>query len=144
MLWVGRRTYKTLNKYGIYTIGDIASAHPSFMRKMLGKNGFDLWLYANGADTSPVSHKDARTIPQSIGRGITCVESLVNEDEVSRVINQLCTNVSNNLRREGLLATGIQLTVKNSGSYRSSVLIVFAVSRRQCKGAFRCSLPYFS
>lgn len=113
MLWVGRRTYKTLNKYGIYTIGDIASAHPSFMRKMLGKNGFDLWLYANGADTSPVSHKDARTIPQSIGRGITCVESLVNEDEVSRVINQLCTNVSNNLRREGLLATGIQLTVKN-------------------------------
>lgn len=113
MLWVGRQTYKTLLKYGIATIGDIASSHPSFMRKLLGKNGFDLWLYANGRDCSPVSHKDERIIPQSVGRGTTCVESLVNEEEVTRVITELSENVSKALRREGLLATGLSLTVKN-------------------------------
>lgn len=113
MLWVGRRTYNTLNKYGIYTIGELAASHPSFMRKILGKNGFDLWLYANGMDNSPVAHKDARTIPQSVSRGITCVESLACEEEVARVINELSASVGKNLRREGLLALGVQLSIKN-------------------------------
>lgn len=113
MLWVGGRTYKALQKYGISSIGDIAAVHPSFMRKILGKNGFDLWLYANGKDMSPVAHKDERTIPQSIGRGITCVENLNNEDETERVINELCTSVSKRLHREGLLAAGMQLAVKD-------------------------------
>ncbi len=113
LLWVGKSTYKTLQKYGINTIGDIAAAHPSFMRKMLGKNGFDLWLYANGRDMSPVSHKDTVITAQSVSRGITCVESLVSNDEVIRVITELCTSVSKSLRKKHLLAAGVQLSLKN-------------------------------
>lgn len=112
LLWVGRRTYKTLQKYGINTIGDIASTHPSFLRKILGKNGFDLWLYANGEDRSPVSHKDMKITAKSVGRGITCVESLGCIQEAERVIAELCTKVSGNLRREHLIAAALQLSVK--------------------------------
>ena len=112
MIFVGRRTFKTLQKYGIITIGDIATTQPEFMRKILGKNGFDLWLYANGLDFSPVSHIDSKPIPQSISRGITCMESLVSVYEVERVIAELSVKVSKNLRLEHLLATGIQLAIK--------------------------------
>lgn len=112
LLWVGRRTYKSLQKYGINTIGDIASTHPSFLRKLLGKNGFDLWLYANGEDNSPVSHKDMKITAKSVGRGITCVESLVCVSETERVIAELSAKVSENLRREHLVAAGVQLSVK--------------------------------
>lgn len=112
MIFVGRRTFKTLQKYGIITIGDIATTQPEFMRKILGKNGFDLWLYANGLDFSPVSHIDSKPIPQSISRGITCMESLVSVYEVERVIAELSAKVSKNLRQEHLLATSVQLAIK--------------------------------
>lgn len=113
LLFVGRRTTKTLKKYGIQTIGDIALSQGEFMRKILGKNGFDLWLYANGMDTSPVSHMDSKPIMKSVSRGITCVESLLSVYEVERVIAELSISVSKGLRREHLLATGIQVAVKD-------------------------------
>ncbi len=112
MIFVGRKTFQTLKKYGIYTIGDIAHTETNFLKKILGKNGVDLWAYANGFDLSPVSHIDGKPIPQSISRGITCMEYLVTVDEVVRVITELSVKVSKNLRREKLFATGIQIAVK--------------------------------
>ena len=112
MIFVGRRTFKTLQKYGIITIGDIARTQPDFLKKILGKNGFDLWAYANGLDFSQVSHIDNKPIPQSISRGITCMESLLSTYEAERVIAELSVKVSKNLRREHLLATGVQLAIK--------------------------------
>ncbi|MBE6804193.1 MAG: DNA polymerase IV [Ruminococcaceae bacterium] len=112
MIFVGRRTFKTLQKYGIITIGDIARTQPDFLKKILGKNGFDLWAYANGLDFSPVSHIDSKPIPQSISRGITCMESLLSVYEAERVVAELSVKVSKNLRRERLLATGVQLAIK--------------------------------
>ncbi len=112
LLFVGRRTAKALEKYGIKTIGDIALSHSDFMRKILGKNGFDLWIYANGMDSSPVSHIDAKPAIKSLSRGITCVESLFSVYEVERVLAELCLSVSKGLRREQLLAMGIQVAVK--------------------------------
>ena len=112
MIFVGRRTFKTLQKYGIITIGDIARTQPDFLKKILGKNGFDLWAFANGLDFSPVSHIDSKPIPQSISRGITCMESLLSVYEAERVVAELSVKVSKNLRREHLLATGVQLAIK--------------------------------
>lgn len=112
LLFVGRRTTKALEKYGIKTIGDIALSQGSFMKKILGKNGYDLWIYANGMDTSPVSHIDSKPVMKSVSRGITCVESLLSVYEAERVIAELCISVSKGLRREHLLATGVQVAVK--------------------------------
>lgn len=113
MIFVGRRTFAILQKYGINTIGDIAETQPSFLRKILGKNGFDLWIYANGLDASPVSHIDSKPVPQSVSRGITCMESLVSVNEAERVIAELSAKVAKNLRQEHLLATGVQLAIKD-------------------------------
>ena len=113
MIFVGRRTFQTLQKYGIRTIGDIANSETDFLKKLLGKNGVDLWIYANGYDNSPVSHIDTKPVPQSTGRGITCMESLVSVYEASRVIAELSAKISKSLRQEHLLATGVQLSVKD-------------------------------
>ncbi len=112
LLFVGKRTNKTLEKYGIRTIGDIANCDSEFMRKILGKNGYDLWIYANGLDNSPVSHMNTRPLIKSVSRGITCVESLLSVYEVARVMSELAVSVSKELRREGLCAQGVQVAVK--------------------------------
>ena len=113
LLFVGRRTTKILEKYGIHTIGDIALMNPYFFKKILGKNGVDLWLYANGMDNSSVLHIDSKITIKSVSRGITCVESLVSIEETQRVIAELSINVSRELRNEQLLATGVQLAIKD-------------------------------
>lgn len=113
LFYVGRKTTKALQKYGIYTIGDIAVTDVSLMRQILGKNGVDLWIYANGMDKSPVSHINSKITVQSVSRGITCMESLVTTEEAERVISELSSCVSKSLRQEHLLASGVQLAIKN-------------------------------
>lgn len=127
MLFVGRNTSANLQKNGIKTIGDIALSTPNFMRRLLGKNGYDLWLYANGLDTSPVSHVDSKVIPQSVSRGITCVDSLKSINEALRVIAELSMQVSKALHQEHLLAKGVQIAIRNDNlvvqQYSSNLII---------------------
>lgn len=54
LLYVGRATKAKLDRYGIYTIGQLAGASPDFLTMLLGKNGNMLWRFANGLDTSRV------------------------------------------------------------------------------------------
>lgn len=56
LLYVGRSTKNTLDKFGIRTIGEIAMADKEVLGKNMGKNGYQLWDYANGLDTSKVSN----------------------------------------------------------------------------------------
>lgn len=50
LLYVGRSTNRTLSKYGIHTIGDLACTDPDFLLKTLGKMGLVIHSFANGWD----------------------------------------------------------------------------------------------
>ena len=50
LMGVGRQTLKTLNSMYIKTIGDLAKESPEKLQKVLGKNGYQLWEYANGCE----------------------------------------------------------------------------------------------
>ena len=64
LLLVGPSTEKTLRRYGLHTIGDIARMEPGVMRSLLGRMGETLWVYANGLDDSPVQRVDAQEEPK--------------------------------------------------------------------------------
>ena len=98
LIYCGRATEKKLGSYGIRTIGDLAHADPSFLKRLLGVNGIALWRYANGEDTSNVMHKEFVSPIKSVGHGITCVVDLINEEEVWRVMLELCQDIGHRLR----------------------------------------------
>ena len=114
LIYVGRATKRKLAVYGIHTIGDIASASPEFLKRILGVNGVSLWTYASGSDTARVMHTDFEVPIKSIGHGITCVEDLVNADEVFLVMLQLAQDVGHKLRENDFLARGVEITVKDN------------------------------
>ncbi len=114
MLGVGPNTAKTLSKYCINTIGDIASADKNFLIKKLGKTGECIWAYANGFDNSPVHHVDYHAPIKSIGRGSTQPVDLKNNDEVRKVILHMSQIVSHKLRKHDLKANGVQISVRDS------------------------------
>ena len=113
LLFCGRSTTKKLEQVGIYTIGDLAEMDPDYVNQLLGKNGLMLWSYANGLDDSPVMEKDFVSPMKSVGHGITCTADLKTEEEVWKVILELCQDIGHRLRIHGLKAQGVQIAIRS-------------------------------
>ena len=113
LLFCGRSTTKKLEQVGIYTIGDLAEMDHDYVNQLLGKNGLMLWSYANGLDDSPVMEKDFVSPMKSVGHGITCTADLKTEEEVWKVILELCQDIGHRLRIHGLKAQGVQIAIRS-------------------------------
>ncbi len=113
MIGVGRATSAKLNSFGVHTIGDLANCNREWVTKQFGKCGTELWLFANGFDTSRVKPDGYRTPIKSVGHGITCSADLVDATEVWRVFLSLSQDVHRRLTGYGLKACGVQITVKD-------------------------------
>lgn len=114
LLGVGRATTRVLNNYCIRTIGDLANSDYDFIKRILGKNGVSLWLYANGRDNSTV--KDIKFVSpvKSIGHGITTVVDLSNEEEVWRVFLELTQGIGHKLRVHQKVAKAVAIYVRDN------------------------------
>ncbi len=124
LLFVGPHTEKTLRKFGIRTIGDIAKMELSSMRAMLGRTGETLWLYANGLDDSPVAPESAREAAKSIGHSVTLPRDVTSEEDVKKTLLSLAESVAADLRAEGVKAGEVQITVRSGD---------FEEIQRQCR-----------
>ena len=113
LLFVGRATKAKLNKRGVYTIGDLARYPDKYIKSWLGKNGLLISAYAKGYDTAPVTPIGYEMQIKSIGHGITSVADLENNDEVFAVMQELTQEVGQKLRKHGLAARGVQISVRD-------------------------------
>ena len=82
LLYIGRSTNRTLQKYGIRTIGELARTDPSFLERQLGKMGLVIYSFANGWDDSPVSVEGYQAPIKSIGNSTTTPRDLENDQDV--------------------------------------------------------------
>ncbi|MDF2632244.1 MAG: dinB [Caproiciproducens sp.] len=114
LLGVGGATVKHLNSMGIHTVGELAQTDPKYLTAAFGKAGQCLWINANGLDTSEVMPNDIDIPPKSIGNSITCAQDLYGIDEVWPVLLYLAEKVSRRMRKCGVIASGIQLSVKDN------------------------------
>ena len=132
LIYVGRATEAKLARYGIHTIGQLATTSPDTLRYWFGVNGLKLWSFANGTDSSRVCHKDFVSPVKSIGHGITCTADLVNEEEVFKVMLELAQDVGHRLRVHELAARGVQIYIRGND---------LGGMQFQCKLPFRTQLP---
>ena len=130
LLFVGRSTQKRLQQFSLETIGDIARADPTFLHRIMGKNGTTLWQFANGLDQSPVRDFMAELPIKSIGNSTTLPRDIRQESDIKIVLYALADAVSQRLRRHGLLTSTVQITVRRSdlSSYDRQA----ALSRAAC------------
>lgn len=114
LLMVGKSTEKTLKNMYICTIGDLARANQSTLKKYLGKMGEQLHLYANGLDDSPVLCVGASPPPHSIGNGTTFKRNLVSTKDIRIAIAALSDTVAARLRKAGMKCTTLQVAIKDT------------------------------
>ena len=71
---VGRSAEKKLAKYGVYTIGELASMDRNRLVRDMGLPGGIIWDYANGVESSPLTQRDTRD--KSYGSSVTTSEDV--------------------------------------------------------------------
>ena len=112
LLGIGKSTLDKLHSLGIFTIGDMAKSDRAAVRYRLGKNGDDLWRFANGGDCSEVKNCNFSYTPKSIGRSTTLPKDVTKYEDAKRIIYSLGEEVGYELRRQNLMAAGVTLHVK--------------------------------
>lgn len=112
MLYAGRASVQTMARHGIRTIGELAARSRADLRRMLGKSGEQLWLYANGLDDSHVRRYEDRPEVKSVSRGMTFRRDLVNMEEVRCGVSVLVDEIAATLRQSGLKGSVISVTLK--------------------------------
>ncbi len=132
LLFVGKKTRATLERYHLQTVGDVARADRSFLSSVLGKAGERLHEYANGTEQETVKRWDAQDEVKSIGNSTTYPHDIVKEEEIYRELYRLCDHVSERLRRKGLKGKTICLSVKTAE---------FLTYERQCSLSEHTAAP---
>jgi len=59
-------------------------------------------------------HQDFCSPIKSVGHGITCTADLINDNEVWKVMLELCQDIGHRLRIHNLSARAVQIMVRNN------------------------------
>ena len=96
---VGQATEKKLKGLGIYTIGELAQADLSVLKKRLGKHGETIWHYANGRNAEMVTPEPEEN--KGYGNSTTTAEDVLSYSHAHQVILSLCETVGMRMRQDG-------------------------------------------
>ncbi|MBR5874787.1 MAG: DNA polymerase IV [Oscillospiraceae bacterium] len=124
LIYVGKSTQSALAEMGVKTIGQLAQMPLKTLEERFGKHGTDLYKYANGLEDSPVSSYYSEKDVKSIGSGNTFGKNLHTMEEIKPALLRLSEDVGTRLRRRGMYANGVQLTIRYPD---------FHTFTRQCK-----------
>lgn len=106
----GKSACRTLNKLGINTIGELATADLGVLSSNLKSHGEMLWRFANGIDDSVVVTEPPET--KGVGNSTTLSRDVTDKEEASRILYELSESVSVRLNKHGFLASQISVEIK--------------------------------
>jgi len=109
-MWgVGKRTQAVLEKLGILTIGQLASASEKTLKKIFGKNGPALVHLARGEADTPVLFPSEFPDEKSIGHEHTFAQDTDDFDELSAELLLLAQMVGRRMRKHGFVGKRVTL-----------------------------------
>ena len=115
----GKSSADKLSRLHFDTIGALAKSDMTSIRAILGnKAGTQLWNFANGIDDSPVTAEpDA---PKGYSNEITFDDNIISWEQGNRVLLHLADNVAARVRRDGVKASCISVTIRGNDMKKHS------------------------
>lgn len=115
-IWgIGPRTASRFNDLGIRTIGDLRKLGPDLLELRFGSEGLHYHRLAHGIDDREVvSDRQAK----SVGQEQTFGENIADPETLRSVLLGQVEQVASRLRRNGLLASGVSLKIRD-GEFRT-------------------------
>lgn len=109
LFYVGNATTKTLNKLGIFTIGELARTDVNILKKHMHKHGELIWNFANGNDVSIVD--SSNQINKGYGNSTTIPFDVDNTEMAKLVLLSLSETVCARLRKDNVKVSVICITI---------------------------------
>lgn len=106
----GKAAAATLNKLGIFTIGELATADLDILTSHLKSHAITLWQFANGIDDSEIVTKRAEA--KGIGNSTTAPHDVTSREEASSILYTLCESVSKRMHDAEFLAMQVTVEIK--------------------------------
>jgi DNA polymerase IV len=107
---IGSKTAAKLEKLHVRTLGQLAACDEHLLQERFGVMGSWLKRAANGWDDSPVVPD--REQAKSVGHTVTLPHDVTDPDEAKKVLLNLSDQVTRRLRRKGLIASTVQITIR--------------------------------
>lgn len=115
---VGPSAVKKLNRWGIFTIGDLARSERRTIVELFGARGDTLWNYANGREADPVTKQHARD--NTYGNSVTLPQDLARPRQAEATLLALCDSVGRRLRADGRTARVVAVQLVDNAFRRTS------------------------
>ena len=112
---VGPATEQKLKALGIYTIGDLAQADITVLRKRLGKYAETIWHFANGRNADPVLPQPSEN--KGYSNSVTTARDVVSREAGHQVLLGLCETVAMRMRRDRKCGSCIAVSLRD-GEFR--------------------------
>ncbi len=110
LFMAGKSSVVTLNKLGIFTIGQLANTPRNVLKSHLKSHGITLWEFANGIDDSVVNAESEEA--KGIGNSVTLAQDLNDIEDINKIFLQLSDKVGSRLRTSGQMAKTVAVEVK--------------------------------
>lgn len=109
-LWgIGEKTSGLMDRYGIYTIGDIQDLTPQWLQDRFGSSGLRFWQLAHGIDERPVEADYDR---KSLGREITFPYDTADLTYFDKLIEVFAAELCRKLRQDKMEASAVTIKLR--------------------------------
>lgn len=117
LFMIGRRTKPKLNRWGIYTIGELANADYKLISTMLKSHGRLIYNYAWGRDISTFKERDP---VKSVGNSSTLKFDVRDRETAHVVLLSLTETTAWRLREAGMCCRVVSISIKDKDfAYRA-------------------------
>lgn len=118
LIMIGGSTAKKLEMLGIRTIRALAAADRGMLRDRFGIIADKISDAARGVENEEVRLYYDKRAPKSVSHGTTTPRDMTNEEDFSIVVYALAELVAMRLRRYGMCAEGVGLSVREAETLR--------------------------
>lgn len=112
LFFVGHATAAKLLSMGIRTIGELAGTDPTWLKRILKKQGEIIWRFANGIDLSPVLAQPPAN--KGYGNSTTTPYDMTDAETAELVLLALSETVGNRLRSDRVQVREISVGIRYS------------------------------
>ena len=138
---VGAATEAKLKRMGIYTIGQLALADPTLLKRKLGKHGLTIWHFANGRNADMVAPEPAEN--KGYGNSVTTAQDITNHESAHQVLLGLCETVAARMRKDGKCGRCISIHLRTYDFQHSSHQLTIGGATNITEELFRSACLVF-
>ena len=106
---IGARTEAKLNAMNIFTVKDIATSNPDYLKSKFGVIGEQLWRHANGIDDADI-HENYEPKERSLSLGQVLFRDY-QKDEAITIIREMVDTLTSRMRNEDKMCNVVSLYI---------------------------------